>query len=89
MSEIREQLAAELVAAKEMQYAIFDKRKWKVLIRWVLGAIFYYILWDYSWARLMFWISVPLELILLLFSTLSYTRLSAKIKVLEDELASS
>ena len=57
-------------------YEIVVARRWKkMLIRWVLGAVFFVALWHLKWVRVLFWISLPLELLLLLITLIVYYKL--------------
>lgn len=79
-------LKKELDQSKDLYYHVITIRKKKMMGRWILGAIFYYSFWNYTWAKYLFWIGLFSELILLVFTLRIYFRLKSKIQKLEVEL---
>ncbi|MEL6656391.1 MAG: hypothetical protein AAFR36_08095 [Bacteroidota bacterium] len=62
-------------------YEITVSRRWKkMLVRWILGAGFFIWLWYLSWVRILFWISLPIELFLLAITLLVYFKLRPKVQ---------
>ncbi len=82
----RTTLLAELDTAQALFDHIITNRKKKILIRWIIGILFYASLWQYAWIRTLFWIGLVLELLLLAFTLSAYFKLRAKIKRLHLEL---
>ncbi|MEM9820617.1 MAG: hypothetical protein AAF985_06075 [Bacteroidota bacterium] len=80
------QLISELESTQALLDIIVQKRKQKVLVRWVLGILFYTAFWHLNWVRLLLWVAIPLELILLMLTILSYFRLKRKIEWLQQQL---
>ena len=66
--------------AKQGLYEITVSRRWKkMLIRWILGAGFFVWLWHLRWVRILFWISLPIELLLLAVTLLVYFKLGPRV----------
>ncbi|MEO1626671.1 MAG: hypothetical protein AAFV25_16060 [Bacteroidota bacterium] len=84
----RATLISELVSKEALLHLILGKRKKKMMCRWALGIPFYYFLWHLSWVKVLFWIAVPMELGLLVFTLWSYRRLRLQIADLLVRLAS-
>jgi len=82
----RAELLSELEATRGLLHEIVHKRKKKILVRWILGAIFYIAFWHIGWIRTLFWIGLVLELTLFAFTVWSYFRLKAKIRDIEEKL---
>ncbi len=79
-------LKNELAKSKDLYYNIITRRKKKMIGRWIIGAIFYYSFWNFTWAKYLFWIGLFSELILLAFTVRIYFRLKSKIQKLEKKL---
>lgn len=79
-------LKNELAKSKDLYYNVITLRKKKMIGRWIIGAIFYYSFWNFTWARYLFWIGLFAEIILLAFTLRIYFRLKSKIQKLEREL---
>lgn len=82
----KEALLEKLRQYEDLMDIIVRKRKWKVIIRLLLSVPFYYFLWHITWIRYMFWISMPLEIVMLLLTIFFYFRLRDKIQETENEL---
>lgn len=84
--ETREGLNTKL----EKYYGLLDiivyKRKTKIIARLLLSIPFYYFLWHITWVRWMFWIGLPLEIVMSLGTVFFYFRLHNMIRKTKIEL---
>ena len=83
----KQELLNELHTSQELLDLVVTKRRKKMLIRWGFGIIFYVSLWHLSWVRILFWIGLVMELILLAFTLSAYVKLRAKVKATQVKIA--
>lgn len=81
------ELIIELADAQNLYFEIITLRKRKMIVRWILGALFYYCFWGYTWVEYLFWIGLFSEMILLIFTLGVYFRLKSKIQLLEKQIS--
>ena len=82
----KEALLSELANRKELLDIIVNNRKKKILVRWILGVIFYYLFWQIGWVYYLFWVGLLLELILFLITLISLFLLRTNIQSIQKEL---
>ncbi len=82
----RAELISELNSLQGLLDIMVNKRKKKIIVRWILGTIFYTSLWHLTWVKYLLWIAIPLELILLAITVFAYYKLNLKIKVIQSQL---